>query len=160
MKLLRGRLRRRALRAWRSTDAPLILCYGNINRSPFAAALARRRPGSRAVAAGFYRPGGRPAPEPTVALGARYGVDLSQHRSVEVDAAVLDDADAIFVFDLDNLARLAARRPRALARTHLLGSLGDGREVLIPDPHGHGSAALERAFARIAEAIGQADGGR
>jgi protein-tyrosine phosphatase len=160
VKLLRERLQRRALHAWRSTDAPLILCYGNINRSPFAAAIARRRPASRAVSAGFYRPARRPSPEATAALAARYGVDLSEHRSIEVDPAMLDAAGAIFVFDLQNLVRLAARRPRALARAHLIGSLGDHGEVLIPDPHGRGEDVLERTFAQIASAIEQADGGR
>ena len=149
---VRSALRRRALRAWRATHAPLILCFGNINRSPFAAALARRdrlRPAG-ARSAGFFPEPGRCSPAATVAAAARYGVDLSGHRSSCVTRAELAGAAAIFVFDLENVARVAASSPAALWRLHLVGSLDDDRSVLIADPHGRGDAALDQTLARIA----------
>jgi protein-tyrosine-phosphatase len=150
-------LRRRARRAWRATDAPLILCYGNVNRSAFAAGLARSRGRAGARSAGFYPQEGRLSPDATIACAGRYGVDLSDHRSRRATPRDLADAPAIFVFDLGNLARVAMLDPRALIRTHLVGSLDDDPCVLIADPHGRGQAVLEDTLARIARAVEHAE---
>jgi len=159
MRPVRGTLRRRAQRAWRSTDAPLILCHGNINRSAFAAALARSRGRAGAHSAGFYPEEGRPSPAATIACAGEYGVSLTDHRSRRVTHGDLADAPAIFVFDLENLARVARLAPLALARTHFLGTLDDDSPMLIADPHGHGQAVLEDTLAQIARAVNHAQEG-
>src|SRR2546427_7115345 len=66
----------------------LVVCHGNICRSPFAAALLRRasaRNGVRVDSAGFLGPG-RPPPPEAVAAAARHGVGLSAHRAQFVTA--------------------------------------------------------------------------
>jgi len=156
MNPLRGPLRRRALRAWRSTDAPLILCYGNINRSAFAAELARSRGRAGAHSGGFYPEEGRPSPQATIECAGRHGIDLTDHRSHRVTQRDLADAPAIFVFDLENLARVAKLAPLALARTHFVGALDAEEPMLIADPYGHGQAVLEDTLARIARAVDHA----
>lgn len=151
---LRAWLRRRAHRAWCAGGlGPLILCYGNINRSAFAAALAgaRGRPGARS--AGFYPEEGRASPQATIAAAAGYGVDLTAHRSRRVRRDELSAAEAIFVFDLQNVVQVAALDPRALARTHLLGALDENPDPLIGDPHGRGDAFLAETLARIARGV-------
>ncbi|MBV8999628.1 MAG: hypothetical protein JO304_11235 [Solirubrobacterales bacterium] len=150
---VRALLRRRALHAWRGDDAPLILCYGNINRSAFAAGLAQARGREGARSAGFYPVEDRPAPDATVACALTFGVDLAGHRSRRVTRRDTKEAQAIFVFDLENLARVAALDPAALARTHLLGALDDDTCVLIEDPHGRGQDVLDVTIKRIARAI-------
>jgi len=153
---IRRALRRRALRAWHATDTPLILCYGNINRSPFAAQLARRDCAKAASSAGFYPVAGRRSPSATIVGAARYGIDLSSHRSATIDARQLDHAPAIFVFDLVNLAAIACRRFRALRRTHLLGTLSASGATLVPDPHGQPPDVLGRVLLAIRQAIADA----
>lgn len=155
---IRALLRRRALRAWRATDAPLILCYGNINRSAFAAEFARARGRADARSAGFYPEEGRPAPPTTVACAATHGVNLAGHRSRRVTGRDLAAAQAIFVFDLENLVRVGVVNPPALARTHLLGVVDDDPDVLISDPHGRGQDVLEQTVARIARAMDRTSG--
>jgi protein-tyrosine phosphatase len=156
---IRARLRRRALRAWHGTNAPLIVCYGSINRSPFAAALAQSRGRTGAHAAGFYPQDGRPAPPGTIVGAVGYGVDLSPHRSRRLTRAEVRTAPAIFVFDLQSVARLTVLDPLAIARTHLLGSLDDDPGVIIADPHGRGEAVLDQTLARIARAVEHAEAG-
>jgi len=156
---VRSLLHRRALRAWEATEAPLILCYGNINRSAFAAVLSRARGRAGARSAGFYQEQGRSAPLGTIEYAARYGVDLGEHRSTCVTRRDLAWPTAIFVFDLENLARLVVTSPTALLRTHLLGSLDDDPRLLIDDPHGRGDEVIEATLARIARAIEHAEGG-
>jgi protein-tyrosine phosphatase len=157
----RERVRRvmhtRALRAWRATDEPLIVCYGNINRSPFAERLARRRAGANPASAGLYAQAGRPSPPLTVATAATRGVDLSAHRSVVLDQELLDRASAVLIFDLDNLVRIAVRHRAALRKTYFLGALARTGRTLIADPHGRGSQALEDAFAAIERALDASD---
>jgi protein-tyrosine phosphatase len=153
---IRRALHRRALRAWRSTDTPLILCHGNINRSPFAAMLARLQQAKSPTSAGFYGAIGRSTPEPTLVRAAEYGADLSTHRSNTVEAGQLDRAPAIFVFDFVNLAAIACRRPRALGRTHLLGMLSATDGAFIPDPWGQPPEVLDRVLQRISQAISAA----
>lgn len=150
-------LHRRAWRAWRATDAPLILCFGNINRSAFAAGLARKRGSAGAHSGGFYPEPGRPSPPATITGAGRYGVDLAGHRSSCVTRADLAGATAIFVFDLENVAQVAALAPSALACVHLVGSLDDDARVLIADPHGCGEVALRQTLERIANALAGAE---
>ena len=152
--LIRSALRRRAERAWQSTAAPLFVCFGNINRSPFAAQLARRlAPTSRATSAGFYPAAGRPTPEATVQAAQARRVDLTAHRSSLLSQELLDAAQAIFVFDLQNLLELTLTRPRALRRTHLLGALTSSEPIFIPDPHGRDKATLEAVLDQIERSL-------
>jgi protein-tyrosine phosphatase len=157
---IRRVLHARARRAWGGTKSPLIVCYGNINRSPFAEGLARRQPGSEASSAGLYHKAGRSSPPLTVTVAAARGVDLSAHRSVLLDEKLLDSASTVFIFDLDNLARIAARHPAALRKTYFLGALADSGDVLIADPHGCDETVLDEVLARIEQAIDCAEDGR
>jgi protein-tyrosine-phosphatase len=145
------------VRAWRSTDAPLIVCYGNINRSAFAEGLARMRGRPNARSGGFYPIDGRSSPPATVRQARHYGVELSEHHSRSIGRADLAAASAIFAFDLDNLARIAVRDPGALTRTHLVGMLDLAGETLIADPHGRSEAVLGETLRRIAGAIESAE---
>jgi protein-tyrosine-phosphatase len=150
---LRRALAKRARRAWQMTHEPLILCYGNINRSPFAALLAAARSGKRATSAGLFPVPDRAAPAASVERARHYGVALDDHRSRVAQREELTSAAAIFVFDLENVARLAAQAPRALHRTHLLGLLAHDRTVFIQDPHARPTEVLERAYEQISDAL-------
>jgi protein-tyrosine-phosphatase len=157
---IRQRLHTAAVQAWRKTDDPLVLCFGNINRSPLAAAVARRRTGSFANSSGFYPTTGRAPPDRAILRAATYGVDLSGHRSTRVDQAALGRATAIFIFDLDNLVRIALTRPEAIRRTYFVGALPDTGPVFIQDPHGVDDATMYAVQDRIVAAIEAGDTGR
>ena len=61
------------------------------------------------------------------------------------------------MFDLENVAQVAALAPSALACVHLVGSLDDDARVLIADPHGCGEVALRQTLERIANALAGAE---
>ena len=79
-----------------SPGSVLVVCHGNICRSPYAAAVLQSRLvplGVEVASAGFIQPG-RPCPDAGVAVAAARGFDLSAHRShllatPEVHGAVL-----------------------------------------------------------------------
>lgn len=90
----------------------LILCYGNIYRSPFLAEYVRARTDGRVQvrSAGFHERIGRPSPPRHVAMSAAYGVALDRHCSSVVTLEDLAWADAIVIMDRHNLDHLQQRR--------------------------------------------------
>jgi protein-tyrosine phosphatase len=81
--------RRRAVQALLRRERPkgsLVICHGNICRSPYAAAVLQRRleamggSAMRVESAGFIAPG-RPPPAMALEVAASRGYDLATHRS-------------------------------------------------------------------------------
>jgi len=135
-------------------DVPnfMVVCLGNICRSPFAARLLSARLGEAAVvsSSGTLMLADRPSPADAVACARAYGIALEDHRSQITTYEALARADAIFIFDdrnADDLAQLGVD-PNKIIR---LGSL-IGRRV-IDDPYGRGQAAFENCYAQIAAAV-------
>ncbi len=86
----------------------LVVCYGNICRSPYLeAVLKRAMPDVRVESAGFVGPG-RPVPPFALAVSAQRGLNLSSFRSRPLVPAVVRDADLIVVMD-GNQARYVER---------------------------------------------------
>lgn len=135
----------------------LVVCHGNICRSPFAAAVLARQLGSAGVAiesAGLWGPG-RGSPAAAIRAAGRRGVNLSLHRSQLVTPALLGAADLILVMD--------GRQRRVLQHDHGVDGarivvLGDLDPVpiharAILDPFDRPPADYERSYARIERCI-------
>lgn len=130
---------RRLLRAGGSPQTVLVVCHGNICRSPYAAAALRRllppgASGTRVESAGFFGPH-RPPPASAIEVAAARGIDLRRHRSRVVSAAALSGADLVIVME-----PVQADRLRTLARTRrpvvVLGDLDPrpSADRVIRDP--------------------------
>jgi predicted ATP-grasp superfamily ATP-dependent carboligase/protein-tyrosine-phosphatase len=132
----------------------LFVCKGNIARSPFAAAIARRLlPADRDIAsAGFLRAGRRSPPD-ALAAALDWRVDLAPHRSTVVSTDLVRENDAIFVFDYLNYRGIVESFPEARNRLHLLGALDANGPLFVPDPWGRGRDAYTAIYRRIAEAL-------
>jgi hypothetical protein len=73
----------------------LVVCYGNVCRSPYLEAVLRRAmPDIRVESAGFVGPG-RPVPPFSLAVSAERGLNLSTFRSRQLVPAIIRDADLI-----------------------------------------------------------------
>jgi protein-tyrosine phosphatase len=152
--------RRRSLEALRRRPRPasvLVVCHGNICRSPFAAALLRRALGGSGVrvnSAGFMGPG-RPSPAEAVAAAARSGVDLSAHRSQLLTVDSARAADLIVVMDSAQRREICDRFGRREPDVLVLGDLDpqaiDGRT--IRDPVNQPLAVFEESYARIERCV-------
>ncbi len=141
-------------RLLRPVHRVLVLCYGNICRSPYAAERLRvTRPDLVVESAGFHDREDRTSPPEIVEAAALRGIDLSPHRSRKVTYADLDAADLILVMDRDQARRVRRASRDAGARTHYLGLFARGGAVEIEDPYGGGRAAAERAVERIDAAV-------
>jgi protein-tyrosine phosphatase len=149
--------RRRALAALRRQPrvaSLLVVCHGNLCRSPFAAVLLRAsfaQRGVRVDSAGLSGTGRRSPPEAVVAA-ARFGVDLSAHRSEPLTAHGARAADLIFVMDSVQRRHVCDRFGRSGDDVLLLGDLDPepGEARTIRDPVNQSLAVFEETYARIA----------
>jgi protein-tyrosine-phosphatase len=120
----------------RQIDCVLILCYGNICRSPLAEVLAARQyPEVTFISAGFHKEIDRRSPEFVLAEAERQGVDLSGHRSKCVDARMIEKAQMVALMDERNYERLKQEFPEALEKTIFLGMLQPKPALEIRDPY-------------------------
>lgn len=161
--LLHASRRRAALAALTTRRPParvLVICSGNLYRSPFAAAVLRRELARHSLgevlveSAGFAGPGRRSPPHAVVAA-ARWGVDLTDHTSQLAFADVVRAADLIVVMDDLHRRTIRERFGRGARDLLLLGDL-DPEPVTsraIEDPVQQGPEVCDRVFARIERCV-------
>lgn len=133
--LLQARRRARALLRARSVRRVLVMCYGNIYRSPFVAARLRADPRLEIRSAGFHPREGRSCDPGFVAIAREFGVDLAAHRSRLVRAEDLEWADLVLIMDGHNFRLMHLHHPRALSRTLWLGAVSRRTPLSIEDPY-------------------------
>jgi protein-tyrosine-phosphatase/predicted ATP-grasp superfamily ATP-dependent carboligase len=155
---IKGRLvrhHRNVLRRVKAAGGPakiLFLCYGNICRSPLAAALAEKRlSGVTIDSAGFHEQTGRSCPQKILRIAESFRTDLSSHRSARVTRDGLANADLVIAMDLENLNCVRQEFPEMANRTTLLGLFATPETVAIADPY----LADEAATSSICEQIRQ-----
>jgi len=122
----------------------LIVCYGNIIRSPVAAALVKKyladlRCTSISVrSAGTCVQPGRGADERALLVSRECGISLESHRAQPLTSALVEGSDLILVMDHRNEAELLARYPKAKNKVFMLGGIQAecfSQCAEIPDPY-------------------------
>ena len=152
--------RRKAIAQLRARGLPrsiLVVCHGNICRSPYAAGRLRQllsataaADGIRVDSAGFIG-ARRPAPPEAVTVARAHGVDLSQHRSQLLGAQEVAGAELILVMEPAQQQAVCANFGRWPADVVVLGDLDPepitGRA--IRDPVEQPASVFEESYARI-----------
>jgi protein-tyrosine-phosphatase len=159
-RLLHAWRRRHAAAALRRRPRPaavLVLCHGNICRSPFAAALlaADLGPtGVRVESAGFIGPN-RPCPPSAVTAAARRGIDLSTHRSKLLTADLARVPDLMIVMDPEQGRAICERFGRLPRDILVLGDLDPAPLATraIRDPVEQCIDVFEESYARIERCV-------
>ena len=108
-------------------DGIVVLCTANVCRSPMAAALLAWRLSGLGVAArvrsaGMLRGGDPPLPE-VISVMARYGIDITGHRSRVACAADLARASLVLAMARDHLRYAVVTEPGVWPRAFTLREL-------------------------------------
>jgi protein-tyrosine phosphatase len=129
----------------------LVVCEGNICRSPMARALlAARLPQWRVHSAGLNAVIGAPADETAIALLRERGFDLQPHRGTQITRRMCLESDMVLVMDREQRRRLQELYPETCGRVFRLGEHAD-RE--IPDPYRQPETAFRQALMLIDEGV-------
>jgi len=157
-RLLHGVRRASANRALAKLPPPtsvVFVCYGNVCRSPFAAALFADIVRSRNIrvissSAGFFGPGRQP-PQSALDASSRRRINLAAHRSKLVTHPTVRAADLIVVMAPEQARSLRALLGALRAPVLVLGDL-DPESIesrTIPDPWGESDVVFDKSYDRI-----------
>ena len=142
----------------------LVVCLGNICRSPMAegalrarladAGLGRRVEVDSAGTGDWHV--GDPPDHRAIACAARNGVDISGQRARQLSASDYATFDAILCADRSTLQHTRNRAPAARRGSCVLMSAYAGQgEGEIPDPYTGGAAEFDHAW-RLVDAMAEA----
>ena len=140
----------------------LVVCTGNICRSPMAEAIARKviadslhlpeaqlaKEGYKVTSAGATAFSGAPAADNAREAVKSLGGDLSNHRSRPLTAQMLNQASIILAMGKSHLEMVKMISPSAADKAVLLDPAGD-----IDDPIGGDLALYKNLAAKIKQAI-------
>ena len=131
----------------------LIVCVGNICRSPMAEYLLRfklaHRPDKSITSAGVGALVGKPADETVLVILKEQGIDADGHRARQVTADMLTKADLILAMEEGHLKKLHELAPQIRGRAFLLGKWQDQP---VPDPYLQQRPAYEHSYKLIDDA--------
>lgn len=140
----------------------LMVCLGNICRSPMAKAILKKKLRERNItwvevdSAGTsnYHIGGQ-ADYRTLESGKKHGIDLSSHRARQFTPDDLWVFDRIYAMDIENfsdIVRLASNTEQIKKVQLILNELQPGSNLSVPDPWFGGERDFEKVFFMLDQA--------
>lgn len=119
----------------------LLVCTGNLCRSPMALGLLRQRLADKGLdsryqvrSAGVWAVDGRPASENAVAVLAERGIDISDHIAHTLTAADMAESDLILVMSREHADLLKTTWPQYGWKIHRLSEMS-GKRRDVRDPY-------------------------
>lgn len=133
----------------------LILCIGNICRSPIAEALFADRFKQASLdttisSAGLAALVAKPADALGQALMLERGFDISSHRARQISPDILFGSDLILTMTADQQKQVEHGYPSTCGRVHRLGKWGC---YDVPDPFQRPKLVFEQALALIEQGV-------
>ncbi len=131
----------------------LVLCTGNVCRSPAAALVLKRALGDRATitSAGTHALIGDPIPDPMLDLLAADGLDGTEHRARQVTPELLRQADAVIAVGRDHRTLAVQLEPTVMRRTTTLAELAAAADTGV----GLEGDGLRARLAAMAHAVAE-----
>jgi protein-tyrosine phosphatase len=137
----------------------LMVCLGNICRSPLAEGILKSKLNSHPVevdSAGTsnYHIGDLPDSR-SISVGKRYGVDITDQRGRQFETSDYDRFDLIYVMDNSNyidVLSLARNEDDKKKVKLILNEIFPEENVDVPDPYHGGEHGFENVFKMLDEA--------
>ena len=126
----------------------LVVCVGNICRSPTAQCLLQQKLAGRDIkvaSAGLGALAGKPMDKKAAAVLEQRGYQgWQEHIARQLTAEHVNDADIILVMEREHINGVLSLAPQARGKVFLLGKWLENRE--IPDPYRQSEAMFEHVF--------------
>ena len=131
----------------------LVVCVGNICRSPMAEALLRQRfPNKNVDSAGVGALVGHSADPAALEIMAKQEIDITNHVAKQIDESLTKKSDLIFTMSDGQTKWIEERWPFCRGKTFKLGHWQDKD---IADPYKHEKSAFETAYQDIVDSLEQ-----
>lgn len=136
----------------------LVVCTGNVCRSPLAEQLLTARFASAGVDATVRSAGtaalvGHPMPAEAAALSVRYGGVPDTHLGVQLTERSVVGADLVLTASREHRAAVASLLPKAARRSYTIREFARIVEFLEQDPEGFVSLAAASSPQEVIDAV-------
>lgn len=129
----------------------LVVCVGNICRSPMAEALLKQRfPEKNIDSAGVGALVGHSADPAAIKIMEEQNIDITTHVAKQIDKNLVHKADLIFTMSESQNKWIEERWPFCRGKTFKLGHWSDKD---IADPYRHEMNAFQTAYKDIVHGI-------
>ena len=131
----------------------LVICVGNICRSPIAAALLKKQyPNKHIDSAGLSAVIGSPVDPKSQEVMTPYHIDMADHIAKQINEELVMTADLIFTMTDSQTKWIEDRWPHCRGKTFRIGHWID---TDVADPYGHSESAFETARQDIVKSLDQ-----
>ncbi|MGO4326314.1 low molecular weight protein-tyrosine-phosphatase [Cupriavidus sp. 2TAF22] len=129
----------------------LVVCIGNICRSPMAEGILKQAlPETNVASAGLGALIGDPADPIAVALMKERGIDITAHRAQQLSRVLATRADLILVMDNEQRQDIQRHYPATTGRVFRMGEFA---KFDVPDPYRESRTAFENALQLIQRGV-------
>ncbi|HDZ58039.1 MAG TPA: low molecular weight phosphotyrosine protein phosphatase [Pseudomonas xinjiangensis] len=125
----------------------LIVCVGNICRSPTAEAILKNKLEGMNIdisSAGLGALVGKPVDPTAVKVMAEAGLSLPEHKARQITPEMIREADLILAMENRHLQSIHSLAPEARGKTFLFGRWLNGCEA--PDPYRQSQPAFVHVY--------------
>lgn len=131
----------------------LVVCVGNICRSPIGAALLMAKyPDKNIDSAGLSAVVGHGADDKALAVMAADGIDMSAHIAKQINESLVAKADIILTMSNSQSKWIEDQWPHCRGKTFRIGHWINKD---VADPYGHDEHAFETAKKDIVDSLEQ-----
>lgn len=133
----------------------LMVCLGNICRSPLAEGILRAKAAANGLkweidsaGLGGWHEGEAPH-QRSIAVANQHGIDISRQRARKIEKNDFDAFDVIFPMDIDNrdaLYEMASTREQRDKVRLIMDVVYPNKNVSVPDPYYSNEAAYQNVF--------------
>jgi protein-tyrosine-phosphatase len=137
----------------------LVVCTGNICRSPMAEGILRHLLSRHGLgeqveisSAGTWTSPGVPASKHAVEAARRAGIDITALRSRPLASRILRASDLVLTMEPTHLEEVLTQDPEAEERSFVISTFADPEEgdpAGVTDPYGSNQAAYDATFAEL-----------
>ncbi len=126
----------------------MIVCIGNICRSPIGEALLKAyKPELNVFSSGLGALVGKPADPKSIELMRQKNINLNDHRAQQINSVLVSSSDLILTMEKRHVNAIQAQFPESRGKVYLIGKWENDQE--IPDPYKKGDEAFVLASSLI-----------